>query len=48
MRTQRRWMNSVVKQAAKTKVEMPWARGPRRDAFIAKRTGPVTQRSARA
>ncbi len=37
MRKDRRWMTSVLKEAARTKVEMPWARGPRREAFIAKR-----------
>ncbi len=37
MRKERRWMTSVIKEAAKSKLEMPWARGPRREAFIAKR-----------
>lgn len=38
MRRNRRWLQSVTKEAAKTKIEMPWARGPRRAAFIAART----------
>ena len=37
MPSNRRWMTSMVKEAAKTKIEMPWARGARRAAFIAKR-----------
>lgn len=48
----RRWMTSVLKEAAKAKIDMPWARGPRREAFIAKRAvKPVATaegRSARA
>lgn len=48
MRKERRWMSSVVKEAAKTKLEMPWARGPRRDAFIAKRATETAEKSARA
>ena len=38
MRKERRWMTSVIKEAAKSKLEMPWTRGQRRDAFIAKRS----------
>jgi len=43
-------MTSVVKEAAKAKIEMPWTRGARRTAFIAKRsaTAPVPPRAARA
>lgn len=37
MRKERRWMTSVIKEAAKSKLDMPWARGQRREAFIAKR-----------
>lgn len=48
MRKDRRWMTSVVKEAAKTKLEMPWMRGPRRDAFIAKRANVTVSRIARA
>ena len=38
MRKERRWMTSVIKEAAKSKLEMPWTRGPRREAFVAKRS----------
>lgn len=48
MRKERRWMTSVVKEAAKTKLEMPWTRGARRDAVIAKRNSQTTTRIARA
>ena len=48
MRKERRWMTSVVKEAAKTKLEMPWTRGPRRAAFISKRASQPTTRAARA
>lgn len=37
MRKDRRWMTSVVKEAAKTQIVMPWARGERRAKWIAKR-----------
>lgn len=37
MTKDRRWMTSVVKEAAKAKIAMPWARGPHRDAMIARR-----------
>ena len=33
-----RWMKSVIRDAAKTEVVMPWARGPRRAEMIARRT----------
>jgi len=48
MRKERRWMSSVVKEAAKTKLEMPWTRGARRQAFVAKRTAQPSANSARA
>ncbi|MCP3971895.1 MAG: hypothetical protein GY717_16545 [Rhodobacteraceae bacterium] len=48
MRKERRWMTSVTKEAAKTKLEMPWSRGPRRQAFIAKRASQQSSRIARA
>lgn len=48
MRKERRWMTSVVREAAKTKLDMPWTRGTRRDAFIAKRARQSAQRTARA
>lgn len=39
-----RFITSVVKTAQSTDVQMPWARGTRRAAFIAKRTVPATTR----
>ncbi len=50
MRTERRWMTSVVKEAAKAKIDMPWTRGARRVAFIAKRNAaqPTPPRAASA
>lgn len=48
MRKERRWMTSVLREAAKTKLEMPWTRGPRRDAFVAKRASQVPPRAAQA
>ncbi len=37
MKTNTRFINSIVETARKTDVVMPWARGARRKAFIAKR-----------
>ncbi len=34
-----RFVKGVVATAEKTEVQMPWARGARRAAFIAKRNG---------
>ena len=50
MRKERRWMSSVTKEAAKSKIEMPWARGARRQAFIARRgsTDGSANKTARA
>ncbi|WP_198403455.1 hypothetical protein [Celeribacter ethanolicus] len=43
----RRWMKSMIAEAKKAEVEMPWARGTRRTAFIAKKADkPVLRRSA--
>jgi hypothetical protein len=43
----RRWMKSMIAEAKKTEVEMPWARGARRTAFIVKKVGkPTLRRSA--
>ena len=39
MKTQRRWLNNVVKEAARTKVDMPWSRDTRRAALLAKTAG---------
>lgn len=35
--TQTRFVKSVIATAAKTEVQMPWARGARRTAMIARR-----------
>ena len=48
MRKERRWMTSVLKESAKQKIDMPWARGPRRAAWIAKRSAQTTNQAARA
>ena len=48
MRKERRWMTSVLKEAAKAKIDMPWTRGARREAFIAKRRAAADPRVARA
>ena len=44
MKTNTRFIKSVVETAAKDTTVMPWARGARRAAFIAKRTAPATTR----
>jgi len=41
-------MTSVLKEAAKSKIDMPWARGPRREAHIANRSEPPAPRAASA
>ncbi|WP_303048515.1 hypothetical protein [Celeribacter sp. HF31] len=41
-------MTSMIAEAKKTEVEMPWSRGARRDAFIAKKSAPATKLSLRA
>lgn len=38
----RRWMQSACQEAAKSEVQMPWARGARRAAMLARRTGAQT------
>jgi len=48
MRKERRWMTSVLKEAAKSKIEMPWARGARRQETIAKRSGQDQPRQTKA
>ncbi len=47
MSKDRRWMKSVLKEAARTKLDMPWTRGARREAFIAKRSAEPLRRAAR-
>lgn len=50
MQIKRRWMASMIEQSAKTDVQMPWARGARRAAMIARRSAAEAKpaRSARA
>jgi len=38
MKTNTRFIQSIVKTAKSNEVEMPWARGKRREAFIQKRS----------
>lgn len=44
MKTNTRFIKSVVETAAKDTTVMPWARGKRRAEFIAKRSAPQAQR----
>ncbi|WP_321364563.1 hypothetical protein [uncultured Celeribacter sp.] len=44
----RRWMTSMISEAKKTEVEMPWSRGARRNAFIAKKSAPAVKIQLRA
>ncbi len=46
MKTNTRFVKSVVETAAKDSTVMPWARGARRAAFIAKRTASQTKRKS--
>lgn len=39
MNTNTRFIKAIVEAAAKEETAMPWARGARRKAFIAKRNG---------
>lgn len=48
MNTKKRWITSVAREAAALEVKMPWERGARRAAFIARRTARVAPRAARA
>jgi len=36
MKIKRRWLNSVLREAAKTDSQMPWSRGARRDGWKAR------------
>lgn len=44
MKTNTRFIKSVVETAAKNDTIMPWARGARRTAFIEKRNAPQAER----
>ncbi|MCR8826165.1 hypothetical protein [Pseudosulfitobacter koreensis] len=46
MKTNTRFIKSVVAAAADDKTVMPWARGARRAAFIAKRKAELTRKAA--
>lgn len=46
MKTSRRWIDAAIREAANDAPRMPWERGARRAAFIAKRDGRA--RAARA
>jgi hypothetical protein len=41
MMTNNRWMKSVLKASAECTVTMPWTRGPRRAASVARRRRPA-------
>jgi hypothetical protein len=41
MKTERRWMKSLLAEAANCKTRMPWERGLRRAALIARRNAPA-------
>lgn len=46
MKTNTRFIKGVVAAAAKNDTVMPWARGARRAAFIAKRNAPEQARKS--
>lgn len=48
MQDKRRWMTNVVREAAKAKIDMPWARGPRRAEQVAQRKAAEAQKSQQA
>lgn len=49
MKKQTRMIKSIIEEAAKTDVVMPWARGARRTEWIAKRANQATDlKAARA
>jgi len=48
MKEERRWMTSVLKEAAKTKLEMPWTRGASRAAAIEKREAADVSKAAKS
>lgn len=46
MKKNPRFIKSIVETAAKTDTVMPWARGARRAAFVAKRAGAAPVRKS--
>jgi hypothetical protein len=45
---QKRWMKSILTEAEECKVRMPWERGLRREAFIARRKAAEGQSAPKA
>ncbi|MCB1343477.1 MAG: hypothetical protein KDK24_20915 [Pseudooceanicola sp.] len=48
MKPKARFIQSVIDTARKTEVELPFDRGPRRAAFIARRNAEETRKPAKA
>ncbi len=49
MKTKRRWLNTILLEAAKTDAALPWTRGETRKRMIARRSEPAcTKAAARA
>jgi hypothetical protein len=46
MKTNKRFIKGVVEAAAKNDTVLPWTRGTRRAAFVAKREGRSTTRAS--
>ncbi|MFN3144202.1 MAG: hypothetical protein ACE368_02580 [Paracoccaceae bacterium] len=47
MTTRRRWIDATIAEAARTEVKLPWQRGARRAAWIAKRDAKATDKTDR-
>lgn len=45
MKTKRRWLNSVLNEAAKSNTKMPWFRGQRRAEMTARRNAGQTPKT---
>ena len=46
MKTEKAWIKSTIREAAKVKTKLPWERGATRAAFIAKRKAPMAAKRA--
>ncbi len=46
MKTNSRFIKSVIDAAEKNETVLPWTRGARRAAFIAKRQAPIKRKTA--
>ncbi|MGB5557901.1 MAG: hypothetical protein WBN04_07800 [Paracoccaceae bacterium] len=44
MRTNRRWLNSVLNEATKSNIKMPWAHGKRRIEMASRRAAPIARK----